>query len=281
MATLHTMGPGSMAHVNDPYGGLSPGQYQAAIAAGQTPAEYRAYLDKKKQMSQQQLQANQSLNLARTQAMLNASNEAIAGHGQMPSKQEVSAGIVAPGYAGLRDENGNLKNQFTIDPYQGQAMKNLKEQAFSEGPSPWANIQLKQQQLEQQNAQGQVGRQAMAAQSGAASQLARTAGMTGGAAALLARQGQRDLMNAQQGVSRQGIQSRVGIQAQDIQRKNDLMSNLGNVENAAQVANVNAVSGDVKNQGQFDLERYRQQMQAWGAKKTADAQAAAGGGGKK
>lgn len=196
---------------------------------------------------------------------------------------ERRAGVTPPSYEGTRDvKTGELLGQYKFDPYGGEALKALKEQAFSQGESPWAKMQLQKQQMEQQNARGAAGRQAMQASAQAQSGLARMGGLGGGARALLAKQGARDALMAQQGVSREGMGQRLGIQAEDLNRKQGLLSQFGNTEVQGQQFNIGQSTGDIKNRAMFDANRYNQQMQAWGAQQSANAQrAAAGGGGKK
>lgn len=199
-----------------------------------------------------------------------------------PNQFERQAGVTPPGYEGTRDvKTGKLLSDYKIDPYSGEATQLLKKQAFSEGLSPWAEQQLKSQKLMQQDQAGLAGRQAMQAQRGAQQQLATSGGLRGGAAALLARQGQRDLLNAQQGISRGGMGQRLGIEQQDLEKKQALLGGFSDKESGAQQANIGQATGDINRKAMFDMERYKQQMQAWGAKQSADATRSAGGGGKK
>lgn len=200
-----------------------------------------------------------------------------------PSQYEQQAGVTPSAYEGTRDvRTGQLLDQYKSDPYKGEALQNLKGQAFSTGLSPWAQVQMTKQNQEQSNATDAASRQQMQAQSGAQSQLARQGGMSGGAGALLARQGQRDLMNAQQGVSNTGAGQRLGIQSNDIQNKNAMLGKFGDMENQANTANIGASTADINRLAIFNSNRYNAQMQAWGADKSASAQASASrGGGKK
>ena len=199
-----------------------------------------------------------------------------------PNQFEVQAGVNPPSSEGVRDPvTGELLSGYKIDPYSGEALQELKKQAFAQGPSAWANLQTQQQQLEQQNAKGDALKQQMQAQGMAKGQLARSGGLRGGAAALLARQGARDLMGSQQQISRAGMGQRLGIQQQDLARKEGLMGKFGDLETGAQQSNLAQLTGDINRKAMFDMERYKQQMQAWGAKQSADATRAAGGGGGK
>lgn len=198
------------------------------------------------------------------------------------SENEKKAGVLPPGYEGTRDnKTGQLLDQYKTNPYGGESLMALKGQAFAEGLSPWAKTQMDMQKMQEQDASGKAGRQNSAATSGAMSQLARTSGVNSGAAALLARQGARDLNTARQDVSRSGTANRLNIQSQDIDRKKDLMGTFANLETQANQQNVGQAESDINRRAMFDMERYRQQMQAWGAAESASATRAAGGGGGK
>lgn len=198
-----------------------------------------------------------------------------------PNKFELKAGVTPPGYEGTRDvRTGKLLEEYTIDPYKSAALKKLQEQGLAEGESPWAKLQMQKQQMEQQGAEGRLGRQAMRGQSEAMGQLARTGGLRGGAAALLARQGQRDLLGQRQELARAGMGQRLGIQEQDIGRKEGILGRLGELDVNAMQANIGRAEGDIGRKAGFDMERYKEQMGAWGAEQTAKATAAAAPGGK-
>jgi len=198
------------------------------------------------------------------------------------SSQEKQAGITPVGYEGVRNrETGQLLDQFKTDPYAGEALQALKQQAFAEGDSPWARMQLQKQQMEQT----QAGNDAAAAQAQglaqAQSSLMRQGGLSSGARTSLAKQGARDLMMARQGVASQGAAGRLDIQSQDLNRKQDLLGKFGTAETQSSAANREALTGDITRRGLFDMERYKQQMSAFGAAQGADAQRAAAKKGKK
>lgn len=200
------------------------------------------------------------------------------------SAAEMEAGITPPGFETVRDQQtGKILDQYKLDPYAGEAAQALKQQAFATpGESPWARIQQQQQQLGEQTAKDQAAKQSMQAQSMAQAGLARMGGVSSGAKTSLARQSMRDLLGARQDISRQGMGERLGITAGDIGRQNQMLGNFAGAEGQAQSGNIQAALGDVTKKQAFDVNRYNQLMGAFGAGKTADAQAAAArGGGKK
>lgn len=201
---------------------------------------------------------------------------------KMLSPYELQAGVTAPTtYGSMTDESGNLKQQFQVNPYSGEAMQMLKQNAMGSQPSAWAQMQTQAQQQMQGQASDQATRQQMQAQQNGMSNLSRMGGATGGAQALLARSGARDELNAQQGVAQQGIQSRLNINAGDAQQKQGTLANLGNAELQSNQLNQQTQFQNNQGQNMFDVNRYNQQLQAWGATQTANATRAAGHGGKK
>lgn len=198
------------------------------------------------------------------------------------SAQEKKAGVKSPDYRGVVDvRTGELIDKYKMDPYQGEAMKALKEQAFAQGDSPWAKMQLQKQQMEELQGKEGAGRAQNRALAEAQGQLLRTGGVSSGARARMAMQSAKDAARAQQEVARGGMAARLGIGQQDLDRKQGLLQKFGDVETASQQANIGQLTGDINRKAMFDMERYKQQMQAYGAQQAANAQASAGGGGKK
>jgi hypothetical protein len=188
------------------------------------------------------------------------------------SEQEKRAGVTPASYEGVRDlKTGELLSQYRFDPYAGEAMQKLKEQAFAQGESPWAKLQLQKQQQEQMAGMDQASKQALQAMSQGQAALMR-GGLSSGARERMARQGARDLMMSRQGIARQGMGSRLGIQEQDLARKQSLLSDFGNAEQRAQQANIGQLTGDLGRLAQFDANRYNQMMAAYGAEQGAKAQ---------
>lgn len=198
------------------------------------------------------------------------------------SNIERASGVYRPGFETLRDRTtGQLRDIYKQDPFAGEAGQKLKAEALSTGPSTWANMATQKQGLEEQTGRDAAMRQAMQTSGMAQSQLARTGGISSGARARAAQQGAKDALMAQQGVSRQGITQRADIGMQDAARRQQLLGQVTDAEKQAQAANVGATMGDVTQKSAFDLSSYKDQMAAYGAKKSAEAQAAAAGGGKK
>jgi hypothetical protein len=199
------------------------------------------------------------------------------------SLQEQRAGINPADYEGVRNvQTGELLSQYAFDPTKSEAFSRQRAQALEQGPSEWAKLQTQRQQMEEQNQRDLANKQAQQGISQATSALARMGGLGGGARNRMAMQGAREMMMQNQGISRQGMADRLGISSQDEQTRQNLLNQVAGTELQGQQTNLGTLGTDITRKAAFDANRYNQQMAAWGAKQTADAQrAAAGGGGKK
>lgn len=192
------------------------------------------------------------------------------------NKWEKQAGLQAPELEGARDlKTGELLSRFKLDPYSGEATQALKAQAFAEGDSPWAKLQLAKQQQEQMAGMDAASKAGLQGMSQAQAQLASSGGLSTGARERMARGGSRDLMAARQAVGRQGIGSRLGIQSEDLDRKQGLLSDFATSESAANKFNIGQLQGDIERKAAFEGRRYDKGMEAYGAEQTANAQRAA------
>lgn len=189
---------------------------------------------------------------------------------------ERRTGIIAPKYEGMRDAQGNLKSQFTYDPTKSEAFNKIRAEAMaSPMESAWTKMQLDKQAFEQAGARDQAAQNQASALAQAQSQLMRQGGLSSGARTRMAMQGARDIARAQQEVARQGIQSRLGIGENAINRQTQALGNLSAAELEGQGRNLATLQGDVTQKGQFDINRYKDQMAAYGAERGANAQVTA------
>lgn len=196
------------------------------------------------------------------------------------NQNEINAGVTPASFQGTVDPaTGKLLDQYSLNPYGGEALQSLKKTAFSQGLSPYAQTQMDLEKTQEAQAAGQAGQQAMGGAAAARANAQRQGGLGGGAAAMLENQGQRNALNALQGVAGQGAQSRLGISATDLQNKQALMGQLGNLETSTNTQNLGTLTNNLANLQGFNQNRYNAQMAAYGANKQAQATAAAGGGG--
>lgn len=193
--------------------------------------------------------------------------------GRPISRIEQESGILAPQYQSPVDPvTGKLKEQFTFDPMKSEAFAKIREQAFGAGPSTWAQVALDKQGIEELGARERAQKEMMQAQAQQQADLMRLGGISGGARERMASRGARDLMMRQQELGREGQLARLGITERDEGARREDLKGVAELEKAAQAQGIEALQKDLENRAKFDAEKYAQQMQTWGAGKTAEAQ---------
>lgn len=152
-----------------------------------------------------------------------------------------------PTYSSIRDENGNLLDQFKLkaQPNVGfnsnieqlmqqlsginldkTALNKLQDTALSTDNSPWANLMLQKNDVDTASAMDKAGLAGNAATGSAFSDLARRGGISAGARERLATKGERNTMMAKQGVGRDAETNRLGILTNDANQKMDILKQL-------------------------------------------------------
>lgn len=150
---------------------------------------------------------------------------------------------------------------------KGAYGQKIDEIAMSEGPTSIAQRQIEAQKGEQAAAQDQSAKQSAGGLAQARRAMAMRGGAGGGSAERMAQSGARDLMTAQQGVTRQGAAQRADILSQDENRK---METLGGLQDMA-----------VRQLGSMNQARqadFAKRMEVQSADKMAAAQRSAAGG---
>lgn len=195
---------------------------------------------------------------------------------------EKQAGVDPLQYASMLDSGGQLKTPFQYNPSNSSAFTQLKGIAQdTSNLSPWAALQQQQLGQQTQGARDASNTSALGATTQAMQQLQTTGGGVGGGAALhLAEAGGRNATMANQNILNQQLQGNLSIAQGDAQNKQSLLGQVANTETGAQAANTQTGVNDLSNQNNFNANRYTQQLAAWGANQTANAQAAAAKGGK-
>ncbi len=217
----------------------------------------------------------------------------------------------------LLNPDGSVKSQFQLNydsilpQVRGEldgvsqdmgAYNAIRDRALGTGTSPW--LALQQQglglKLDQMRDDGQVASGSANAQ--AMSQLARTGGLSGGARERVARFGAQNANAENQRIARFGAEQGNQFQVQDELMKQQALNQLSgldqqNFDNSMGKANtyINALGQDQLGKAKmdeynlatskdeltakrlFDTNQYNEKMRAWGAGKTADAQANAKG----
>lgn len=245
------------------------------------------------QQNQQQVEVQrQALENQRQQLeMERQRNAALAAQGLNPDGSPM-----ALKWEGITNANGDLQDKYrlsinALDPTQWQGYSKYKQEALRSGPSAWAELQLQQQQQQAMQDKSAAAQQAMAGNSQAMSGLAMRGGLSGGARAALAMQGQRDLLNARQKVGAAANTNRLTTMSKDEENRVQQLGNLASSEStlgqfnktleAKQAdANIQNLLGEVQGKRAFQQNTYNEQMRAWAANKQAEATRNSGGGGK-
>lgn len=206
-------------------------------------------------------------------------------------------------YASLTGQDGKLLEQFRmanrigddikIDP---TAMNAIQSRALATGPSAWALMAKDKLALETQNALGKNAREATASMNQGLTSLASRGGASPAMKALLAKQAGRNQFTGAQGLRQQNLMGNLNIDMQDDQTKTGLLTQLPGMQlnqanfdqsqrayrnQAIDLDNQRAMK-DIMGLNAYQADGYKEAMAGWGAERTANAQAAAaGGGGKK
>lgn len=169
------------------------------------------------------------------------------------AQAQLNAGPQRPDFKGLTDAQGNLLPQFALS--SGEGYKDIATQGL---------------QAEKTKAMSDAAGAAAGRQAAGRTALATKGGLQGGAALRLAQSGAQDLANAQQGIGAQAMAGaqKIGEKTYDIGREAEKANLESRIKNQA---GLNA----------FDLQKYSEQMKAWAADKSANAQAQAANSGKK
>ncbi len=186
------------------------------------------------------------------------------------------SGIQSPSYVSLTNADGSLKSQYSYDPMQSSAF--AKEAAIANDPglSQWATLQQQSNNSATQKQQDLSASRSLGSTNQAMQQMEATGGgSNSGASAFLASQGARNQMMAGQNISSQGAANNLNIAQSDAQNKQQMLGQVASAQTAALAANANTQLTANQSQNAFNANQYNQQMAAWGAQQTANAQTSA------
>lgn len=223
---------------------------------------------------------------AAAEAAAAAKNKQLADQGLSPDGSPIR-----PDYLGYTNPDGTLKDpfklaqhavsgSFSVDPnaygintsgytipkfdevsMDPTALNQIKEQAFNQGPSAWAQMLNLQQGRSQQDAYDTVANQGAGANAQAQGDLSRLGGLSSGAMERLATNTQKNNAFNQNAVLRQGMTDRGNIGLADQAQKTQLLQSIPGYEQ--NVANLklqnNAAATDVNKfntLNQIDLSKY-------------------------
>lgn len=194
------------------------------------------------------------------------------------------------GYTPARSLLLNAQDQFKDVSLDKRAANKLREEGLRTGESPWANLMNQKQDLADLQGKSSARELAQSQAQDAISRLAMKSGVGSGAKTYLQRQGMQQGLEAAQNVGAQTARNRLDIGIQDEQNRGRTLASLPGMEAQQQQAEMlkpaallaarqydigqETMSENAKNA--FNLEKYKAQMGAWGAGKTAEATANGG-----
>lgn len=199
-----------------------------------------------------------------------------------PDANENQAGVQAQPFYSMLNTQGQLQTPYSVDPTQSAAFNQEAQTAESSGLSPWATMQMQTNQLQTQTSKDQNAAQAQGATDQAMQNImTQGGGASSGAAQQVAMGGARAQTMANQQANNAGNMNALNIEQTDAQNKQSLLGQVASTQTAAQAANASTAQQDTTNANLYSTNRYNQQMGAYGAQQSANAQRASANSGKK
>jgi len=182
-------------------------------------------------------------------------------------------GQVRPDYTTIGTAEGTLDPRF--QETMGESYGALREKAMAEGDTAATGIMRQQLGAEGAAMRDRMQRDMAGSTAQARSNMAMKGGLRGGAAERLGQAGMRQQMGGLQDLGRQQMMGGMQLSLADEQTKNQLLGQLGGVEQQMGAANIGRLQQDIQGQNIFQSGMYSEDMKAYSAQKSADAQASA------
>lgn len=182
-------------------------------------------------------------------------------------------GQARPGTILMRGADGNLDPRFVQT--MGPEFQALQAKAMTEGDTQAAQIARERQGLMAQASRDALQRQGASALAGGMRNLAMRGGAGPGSRERLNRDVARGLMAGTQGIGRENRLANLAISQRDEAMKNQLLGQTGMVGQKIQEANINRLQQDLLNQNLAAQKLYQEDMQAFAAQQSANAQSRA------
>jgi hypothetical protein len=171
-----------------------------------------------------------------------------------------------------------------------RGMNKFRGEALRTGPSSWATLANKQQNLEERMARQRAMSEGASGAAGARSQLAMRGGLSSGAKERLARDANKNYLMMSQDIGAQGTKNRGQISMNDEQNRITQLGQLPGMENQAiqgdlaklsmwgqgRQFDTNQAVNEAGRKNDYNLGRYKEKMAAWGANQQANATAKSG-----
>lgn len=179
-------------------------------------------------------------------------------------------GQARPGTLLLRDQTGNLDPRFVES--MGQSFETLRDKAMTQGDTQSAALARQRQDVMRQADVDRMRRMQATGVTQGMRNLAMRGGVATGSKERLMRDATRAGMQGMQGIGRENRLANLGISMQDEAMKNQLLGKTGLAEQTIQRGNIDRLAGDIQNQNLAAQKFYEEDMRAFGAQKTAEAQ---------
>lgn len=173
----------------------------------------------------------------------------------------------------MRDAEGNLDDRFlqTMSP----EYLALQQKGMAEGDTRGAELARQMQGMQDVQQRDVMNAQAQSALTGGMQNLAMRGGAGIGSRERLNRDVGRQLMAGSQGIGRDSRMANLAISQQDEQMKNELLGQVGGVSQKIDEGNISRLQQDIRDQNIAAGNIYSEDMQAYGAQKSAEASSAA------
>lgn len=182
-------------------------------------------------------------------------------------------GELRPDYTLMQSAPGELDPRFKDS--LGSAYQSMLDKSLTQGDTEAARLAREQQSLMSGQARNNISSQTAGQVAQARGNLAARGGLRSGAAERLGMQGMNANMAANQAQTAQNQQANLGISMQDEAMKNQMLQQAGNAQQNVQGSNVNRLQQDVTNQNLQQFGLYSEDMAAFAAQQSANAQASA------
>lgn len=188
----------------------------------------------------------------------------------------------APGFNPLFDMS-KLQGELNAIPTNMQGINAYRSQALRTGPSTWASLQKTNNAAKQASQKEQVAQEGVGQTAQALDQLAASGGLSSGARERAVEGGQKNVMDMQQNLAREGNLNDIQTNMNDESNRIQQLGQLPGMENEAtkplfeksQIL-TNAQGQNNAAQNAYNQNLYNQQNQAWYAGQQANATAASG-----
>jgi len=200
----------------------------------------------------------------------------------------------SPKWSGIAGKDGTLKSQYQIGEMANptlntQGLEAIRSRALNEGPSAWAGLMNDKIGQQTSQAMDDSALSAAGAKAEAMSDMAMSGGISSGSRERLAGNSMRDQLRSRQELRRGSDQQRLDVGLQDEEQRLGMLGQLPGMELQAlepefknrefdanrQEFNIKNSLEELKQKRGFDLSKYSEDMRAWAAANTANAQSQA------